>query len=293
VYARSPALASPSSLGLNALACARVCACLRARSLSMDHGKWALGLGLPMVVLYAFGIPALVPSASRCANCAWSCGVRSLTAVAAFGCAQGYRQLKAHAHELQKPEVRQQLAFLYQGYDLKVAAAARRPCPPTGMNRLGVPVCLCACACRPQNWYFWEMVCVIRKIGLSIIVVFFPWCAGGACCPLPSPPLPPRHTRIGAMRRDARIQAIMAMLLALVALSAHVVAKPFLHWLLDMTEFLSLTSSFLTFWAGQVRPRGRVCMRALIDGRRHAARSSCSPTRSARPARWACPSSSC
>ncbi len=43
------------------------------------------------------------------------------------------------------------------------------------------------------------------------------------------------------------------MLLALVALSVHVVARPFLHWLLDMTEFFSLACSFLTFWAGQVR----------------------------------------
>jgi hypothetical protein len=54
------------------------------------------------------------------------------------------------------------------------------------------------------------------------------------------------------MRRDPRVQAIFAMVLALVSICVHVFAKPFLHPLLDVTEFLSLACSFLTFWSGQV-----------------------------------------
>ncbi len=44
--------------------CADVRVVLPVGSLSTDHAKWALGLGLPMIVLYAIGIPALVPAAA-------------------------------------------------------------------------------------------------------------------------------------------------------------------------------------------------------------------------------------
>jgi hypothetical protein len=96
------------------------------------------------------------------------------------------------------------------------------------------------------QWYFWEVVVVARKVGLAAIAVFFSY--------------------------NAQIQSLMAVLLVMSALLAHVYARPFESDLMDMTEFFSLTTSFATFWAGQFLfvpdlPSGdRVFLSVLIVG---------------------------
>jgi len=75
------------------------------------------------------------------------------------------------------------------------------------------------------TFWYWEFVVVMRNVVLVAIAVYF----------------------VG----NQHIQALLAILLVTVALIAHAAARPFDSNLMDWMEFLSLISSFGTFFCGQ------------------------------------------
>jgi len=73
-------------------------------------------------------------------------------------------------------------------------------------------------------WY-WEFIVVLRKMALVSVSVYF--------------------------SESQNIQALMAVLLCTIALTVHSAGRPFVHTTLNVMEFLSLVSSFCTFFWGQ------------------------------------------
>lgn len=74
------------------------------------------------------------------------------------------------------------------------------------------------------SYYFWEVPVMLRKLFLVGIAVFF--------------------------ANSSQVQAIMAVLLITASLMGQVYARPFEDDLMDWAEFLSLLTSFVTFWGG-------------------------------------------
>ncbi len=75
------------------------------------------------------------------------------------------------------------------------------------------------------NFWYWEFCVVLRKVLLVSVAVYF--------------------------SENQNVQALMAVFLVAMALTAHAAARPFNHGTLNMMEFLSLVSSFFTFFFGQ------------------------------------------
>ena len=75
------------------------------------------------------------------------------------------------------------------------------------------------------EFFFWEIVIMIRKILIIGIAVFFSY--------------------------DTQIQSLLAILLVVIALSVHAYACPFVSDTMDGLELLSLFGSFITYFMGQ------------------------------------------
>jgi len=73
--------------------------------------------------------------------------------------------------------------------------------------------------------YFWETVIIARKVFLVMISVFFSY--------------------------DEQVQALMALLLTIIAMSFQIWGRPYEDLICDYLEFGSLFTSFGTFYAGQ------------------------------------------
>jgi len=77
---------------------------------------------------------------------------------------------------------------------------------------------------EPQ-YYFWELVVMVRKVGMVFIAVFLEW--------------------------DFQLQSLMATLLCVISVVVHGVACPYMTDSLDSLELMSLFGSFCTYFLGQ------------------------------------------